>query len=285
MGRYGIFAKKPGALLCVILSFLLTWYLFGSFAPVWALLAVHIVMIIFALSNAAELMFLGMEDVRKIFTRAEKERVNAIFDSVRSSMELKEAEKRRLDFNCKTSLYIADTASVNAFSIGRRAVIITRGLMNHMDDDQMAGIMAHELGHIANGDTQVNMLITFGTAFYFFIFALIAKGLRFIEAVIGENIIGTLVSIIRWFVEAVITAVSLLWSIFLGHDSRIKEFKADEYAFEIGYGEGLLSALNVFYDIEVSDKKPAIERLQATHPKTAIRIAVLENMIDPEETE
>ena len=54
-------------------------------------------------------------------------------------------------------VYIMDEPAPNAFATGRdprhSAVCVTTGLLEMMDDKELEGVMAHELGHIKNYDT------------------------------------------------------------------------------------------------------------------------------------
>jgi heat shock protein HtpX len=57
-------------------------------------------------------------------------------------------------------VYIIDDPAPNAFATGRdpdkSAVAATSGLLNIMDDTELEGVIAHELGHIKNYDMRVN---------------------------------------------------------------------------------------------------------------------------------
>lgn len=54
-------------------------------------------------------------------------------------------------------VYIIPTASANAFATGRdpehAAVAVTEGIMNMLSEDELEGVIAHELTHINNRDT------------------------------------------------------------------------------------------------------------------------------------
>ncbi len=58
-------------------------------------------------------------------------------------------------------VYLLDEDGINAFAAGYRpndAVIgITRGAVNHLNRDQLQGVIAHEFSHILNGDMRINI--------------------------------------------------------------------------------------------------------------------------------
>jgi len=59
-------------------------------------------------------------------------------------------------------VYIMDREpSLNAFAAGtqvsKAAVIVTRGLLEHLERDELQSVVAHEFGHILNGDMRLNM--------------------------------------------------------------------------------------------------------------------------------
>jgi heat shock protein HtpX len=56
----------------------------------------------------------------------------------------------------KPALYVLPEAAPNAFATGRgpqhAAVAVTAGLMQSMSDEELEGVVAHELGHVKNRD-------------------------------------------------------------------------------------------------------------------------------------
>lgn len=61
------------------------------------------------------------------------------------------------------AVYMMDDPSPNAFATGRNpsnsAVCVTTGLMDIMDDQELEGVMAHEMGHIKNYDVRVSIVV------------------------------------------------------------------------------------------------------------------------------
>ena len=60
-------------------------------------------------------------------------------------------------------VYIITDPAPNAFAIGRDPqhayVAATTGLLDLMDDSELEGVMAHEMGHVQNYDTRVSMIV------------------------------------------------------------------------------------------------------------------------------
>jgi len=59
-------------------------------------------------------------------------------------------------------VYIIDDPAPNAFATGRdpshSIVCVTTGLMDIMDDQELEGVIAHEMGHVKNYDIRVSMI-------------------------------------------------------------------------------------------------------------------------------
>lgn len=63
----------------------------------------------------------------------------------------------------KPAVYLIESDAPNAFATGRSpskgAVAVTTGLMRLLDQDEVAGVIAHELAHIRNRDTLIASLV------------------------------------------------------------------------------------------------------------------------------
>lgn len=62
----------------------------------------------------------------------------------------------------KPQIAIAPTDMPNAFATGRdpdhATVCATRGLLDLLDDDELEGVMAHEMAHVSNRDTMITTI-------------------------------------------------------------------------------------------------------------------------------
>ena len=71
------------------------------------------------------------------------------------------------------ALQIIDTPALNAYASGLRegqyVVAVTRGLVDTLSDDELEAVLAHELTHIRNRDTQLMVIaVIFAGIFAFF---------------------------------------------------------------------------------------------------------------------
>lgn len=62
------------------------------------------------------------------------------------------------------ALYVIEDSAPNAFATGRdpkhASVVVTRGLLDKLDRQELEGVVAHELSHVGNRDIRVMLLVT-----------------------------------------------------------------------------------------------------------------------------
>ena len=191
-------------------------------------------------------------------------------------------------------VYIMENEQPNAFATGRNpqhaAVAASTGLLNMLTRDEVAGVMAHELGHIKNYDT-LTMTITAtiaGAISMLAQFSMFFGGNR--DSNQGMGIIGTIALMILAPIAAMIVQMAI---------SRSREYVADNEGARIcGRPVSLASALakidNAAHQIpnETAERNPAtahmfiinplsgqrMDNLFSTHPATENRIAALEQL-------
>lgn len=135
----------------------------------------------------------------------------------------------------KPRLYIvAHQMSPNAFATGRNpskgVVAVTRGLLETLDRREVRGVVAHEIGHIANRDTLVSSIAaTIAGALTFMAYSGMYRGGRR-----GNPLVALVIMIAAPFAAMLIRMAI----------SRTREYGADARAAQLtGDPEGLASAL------------------------------------------
>ncbi len=193
------------------------------------------------------------------------------------------------------AVYVLATQQPNAFATGRNpenaAVAVTQGLMQTLNRDELAGVIAHELAHIRHRDT-LTMTVTATMAGAI---AMLGNMLMFSSMFGGreDNRGGGLAAILA-MIFAPIAAGLVQMAI-----SRTREYEADRTGAEIcGRPMALASALakiarSAGRSVNIpAERNPAsasmfiinplhamrMDRLFATHPPTEERIARLQAM-------
>ncbi len=190
-------------------------------------------------------------------------------------------------------VYVVESDQPNAFATGRNpehaAVCVTSGLLGRVDNEELAGVLAHELGHIKHHDT-LTMTITAtiaGAVSMLANFAFFLGGYDRRNNPLG--IVGMLLVTLLAPLAAMLVQMAI---------SRSREFDADKAGAEIsGRPLWLASALQkIDRSAQVTDNYAAeanpatahmfivnplhgnFSGLFASHPSTAERIARLKAM-------
>jgi heat shock protein HtpX len=187
-------------------------------------------------------------------------------------------------------VYIIDEPHPNAFATGRdpehAAVAATTGLLDMLSREEVAGVMAHELGHVRNRDTLImTMVATIAGAISMLAnFGLFFRGGGSNEG--NHNMLASLMAVIVAPFAAMIVQMAI---------SRTREYGADRAGAEIsGNPRALASALAKISGMAqripnpVAERNPAaaqlyivpthVSELFSTHPATESRIAALEDL-------
>jgi heat shock protein HtpX len=191
-------------------------------------------------------------------------------------------------------VYIMDDPSPNAFATGRdpkhASVAVTSGLLEIMDDSELEGVMAHEMGHVKNYDIRVSMY-AFALVAVVSILADVILHMTWFSDNDNKSPIVMIMAIIA-IVIAPLAAAAIQAAI-----SRQREYLADSTgALTTRYPEGLASALekigqygsamkkqnastaHLFFANPLS--KGSIANLFSTHPPIEARIKALRESSD-----
>lgn len=148
---------------------------------------------------------------------------------------------------------IFDNPSPNAFATGwnknKALVAVSTGLLQTMNQDEVEAVLAHEIGHVANGD-MVTLALVQGVMNAFVMFFARVIG-QIIDRVVfkSENGYGIgyyMTTMVLDIVFGMVASAIVMWF------SRFREFRADEMGAKLAGREKMISALNML--------KPASQR-------------------------
>jgi len=142
-------------------------------------------------------------------------------------------------------IYLMPTDSPNAFATGRSpshaSVAVTRGILEICDDEEIEGVLAHELGHVKNRDILISAVV-----------ATVAGAITMIARMVyyaelfgfgggrSDDRRGGALSALAMMIVAPLAAMLIQLAI-----SRSREYEADHTGAEItGNPQGLASALD-----------------------------------------
>lgn len=150
---------------------------------------------------------------------------------------------RRADLPAVPKLYVVPSEIMNAFAVGRRddaAIAVTDGLVRRMSARELAGVLAHEMSHIASEDVKV---MAFADMVSRFTSTMATVGL-FSLALNVLGFAGGYETQVPWLTVLVLLASPTIGGLLQLALSRTREFDADLGAAVLtGDPDGLASAL------------------------------------------
>lgn len=194
------------------------------------------------------------------------------------------------------AVYVLPSQEINAFAAGvtpqTAAITVTEGTLERLNRDELQGVIAHEFGHIYNGDMVISMRLAAMVMGFFFILYLGMRLLQgasfrdrseeggrglnlFLLAAIAFMIAG----ILTWFVGSILKATV----------SRQREYLADACAVQFTRNpNGIANALRKIAKDSENDMPPNggayahmyledHSSIFATHPPITKRIAAIED--------
>ena len=187
---------------------------------------------------------------------------------------------------------IYNSREINAFATGASKnsslVAVSTGLLNSMNENEIDGVLAHEVAHIQNGD-MVTMTLIQGiiNAFAMFFSRIIAY---FLSTAVKEEMAHT----VRFITTIILDIVfSILGSIVVAYFSRIREYRADIGGAKLGGKQNMIAALRklqqtirlpqdergeALASLKISGKPSGFLALFSTHPPLENRIANLQRV-------
>jgi heat shock protein HtpX len=195
---------------------------------------------------------------------------------------------------------VYDSPEINAFATGpsksNALVAVSTGLLDRMNQEEIDGVLAHEVSHIANGD-MVTMTLIQGVvnAFSMFLSRIISYGITVAMSKSDDDRGGGF----NYLINAVLVFVfdiifSILGSLVVAYFSRQREYRADAGGAKLAGRANMISALQnlqkaygepevdtsaAMASLKISSHRGGWLALFSTHPPLEDRIAALKTNI------
>ena len=187
---------------------------------------------------------------------------------------------RRAGLRQPVHLYYSPSGSFNAYTIGHSeesAIVVNEPVFRYFSDEELAGIMAHELSHVVNRDTRfMTIANSLATLIAQMAFVLIVVCIVTLPLAIAQGHVFAYLGMVA--IALFLPSVSVFLQAKL---SQAREFAADLGATELlGEPDYLISALLKLERYSGMFMLPWIRRTQhyfGSHPNTIERIQRLES--------
>lgn len=184
---------------------------------------------------------------------------------------------------------IFESSEMNAFATGptksNSLVAVSSGLLQQMNREEVEGVLAHEITHVANGD-MVTMTLIQGlvNAFSMFLSRVVAN---ILSNMVSEKSAHLVRMIATFVLDIVFTSLGM---IVVAYVSRRREYRADAGGAALAGKEKMIHALqrlqgdrspppeqaSAMATMQISNRMGGIMELMRTHPKLEDRIARLQ---------
>jgi Zn-dependent protease with chaperone function len=181
-------------------------------------------------------------------------------------------------------LAVTDSPELNAYACGGHVVAVSTGALELLPDDELHGVLAHELGHHLGLHT-VALTITHWLSLPIITLARVGFLLERLAYAAsdalaprsaGLALIGRIVSAILQLLALAFLATVLVARRIGDRLGRSAEFAADQRAIDMGYGRHLALALRRVHALDRQDGGDGRPRAIGSHPSPMLRSARIE---------
>ena len=187
-------------------------------------------------------------------------------------------------------VWVYNSPDPNAFATGpsknNSMVAVSTGLLENLKEDEVKAVLAHEMGHVYNGDMFATTVLAglMNTFVYY-----IAMWVRRFFAERDQAALGFGLSLVVQIIVSILASVVISWF------SRRREFGADAFAAKVYGKDSMIGALraidrwvnraqfeystqDALATMKISGNTSGFMSLFSTHPPLEVRIAALERL-------
>jgi len=187
-------------------------------------------------------------------------------------------------------VWVYDSPDPNAFATGptknSAMVAVSTGLLGNLNEKEVKAVLAHEMGHVFNGDMFTTTVLAglMNTFVYF-----IALWVRRLFAQRDQALLGFVISIVIQIGLGILAMLVVNWH------SRRREFEADAFSAKVYGKDAMIEALrgidrwvskaqiqsapqDALATMKISGRTGGVMSLFATHPPIEARVAALQRL-------
>jgi len=187
-------------------------------------------------------------------------------------------------------VWVYDSPDPNAFATGptknSAMVAVSTGLLSNLNEKEVKAVLAHEMGHVFNGDMFTTTVLAglMNTFVYF-----IALWVRRLFAQRDQALLGFVISIVIQIGLGILAMLVVNWH------SRKREFAADAFSAKVYGKDAMIAALqgidrwvsraqiqsapqDALATMKISGRSGGVMNLFATHPPIKDRVAALQRL-------
>lgn len=236
---------------------------------------ITVLIMISPIGEAIVRLFCGAKTIER---RDWQNKLNIVMQSIKTS-----AETRNISIPEEIKIFYISSPIPNCFSIGR-SICISSSLLDS-DISVIKGCVAHETAHLVSHDSVSTLLVNIGNFPMMAVVALL-QGLSSVNRFTSMFNRSIIMGLIHFSVAAILFVPRIILRILLGITrlimsvgSRQKEFEADKFAAEMGFGRELRHAL-LQTDFESQTETRGLwQNLISAHPSVHDRVGRIDSLL------
>lgn len=187
-------------------------------------------------------------------------------------------------------VWVYEGADPNAFATGptknNSMVAVSTGLLNTLKEQEVRAVLAHEMGHVYNGDMFTTTVLAGLMNTFVYIIAMMVRRM-FAER--DQEGLGIVVSLVLQIGLGILAMIPITWF------SRHREFAADAFSAKVYGKDPMISALQAIErwvnraqveyttadplaTMKINGKSTGVMHFFATHPPIEERVAALQRL-------
>ena len=206
-------------------------------------------------------------------------KLNIVMQSIKTN-----TESRNIPIPENIKIFYISSPMPNCFSIGK-SICLSSALLDS-DISVIKGCTVHEIAHIASYDSVATLLVNIGNFPMMAVVALL-QGLSSVNRFTSMFNRSIIMGLIHFSVAAILFVPRIILRVFLGITrlimsvgNRQKEFEADRFAVEMGFGRELRHAL-LQTDFESQTETRGLwQNLVSAHPSVHDRVGRIDSLLE-----